>query len=317
VPTIYLDHNIVHYFVRGFTESEGLERTALRRALEVGSDVRFVVSDWNFIEPCWEKDPQTGQAELVNRYADFLLSLKPLYLPNVTDIKRAEMKRCVFQRLGLQDIPEVPVFNETYSQARAVSGVEEILLGYTLKDFMRYLVQNPKELDQYRPAQKAVLEAQLTIRRAKETGADNDTNLEKQLWRDWFGSLLPARGPGGRILARKNLDRVLELMVADPSLVFGVCPAINVEHLLSGVRASDPGRRPTIQDGFDLMHSVPALAYCDAIISNDGFVRDCARQVLEKTRRSVVVAKSLGEAIGGLDGMPSGRIVDDSETGEQ
>ncbi len=61
MKTIYLDHNIVHYFVRGFPGGIGpAEVAAHTRVLRLYPDARFVVSDWNFIEPCREKDPIDG-----------------------------------------------------------------------------------------------------------------------------------------------------------------------------------------------------------------------------------------------------------------
>lgn len=300
MPTVYLDHNIVHYFVRGFPKSDLTERAALSCATGAFPKLRFTVSDWNLVEPCWEDDKNLGQLKLIDRYATFLEALRPLYLPTVLEIKRAEMARLVFKTLGYTDIPSVHVFNETFSQARVVSGLSKVLLGFNAGDFMRYLVLHPAELQQYRIGQRKVLEAQLTIQRARETGKDKDRDIRKQIWRQWFESMLPERGPDNRFIPRPKLQPLLDQFTADPEIVLTECPAIRAESLLSDARASTGGRNPQMSDAIDLMHSVPVLAYCDAFVCNDRFVRECSKRVLQKTKRSLVVDSSLRNCLDAL-----------------
>lgn len=303
--TVYLDHNIVHYFVRGFLGSDAAEREALTRAMNAHPGLRIVVSDWNFLEPCWESDKETGQLPLIDRYSTFLENLKPLYLPTVIEIKRAEMARLVFHQLGLPDTARpINVFNETFSQARVVSGLSEVLLGHTARDFMRYLIKHPPELQKYKSAQQTVLNAQLTIQRARATGQYQDPSIQQRIWREWFASMLPDRGPDNRFIERSRLQPLLDQFVTDPAIVLSACPAIRAESLLSDARANTGGRNPQMTDAIDLMHSVPALAYCDAFVCNDGFVRECAKRVLKQTKRPMIVDKSLEASLDAL-GVPS------------
>jgi hypothetical protein len=301
--TLYLDHNIVHYFVKGFPASvpEAGQRQALAQLLG-RKDCRFVVSDWNCLEPCRENDAQAGKKGLVRRYADFLLSLNPLYLPTVTAIKRAEMEQLVLGKLGLQyrAAAEI-VFNKTFSQARAASGIDGILLGYSIADFMMYLVNHPSELAQYESAEAAVLDAQKTMRRAKVMGLDKNKAIVSAIWRQWFDSMMPTLDLERRAISRADRDRLLTRFVADPKLVLRSCPAIHAEDLLSDARASDIGRAFKESDAIDLMHAVPVLAYCDVFVSNDGFVRDCAKRVVRATRRLLGVAKTMSEALEHID----------------
>jgi hypothetical protein len=261
-------------------------------------DWRFVVSDWNFLEPCRESDPQKGKKALARRYADFLLSLNPLYLPTVTAVKNAEMKRLVLAQLGLPNESALGiVFNETFSQARAASGIGGILLGYSPTDFMLYLVDNPSELVQYQTAEAAILEAQKTIRKAKETGLDRNESMVSAIWHQWFTSMMPTRDLENHFIPQADRDRLLKVFVANPEIVLSGCPAIQAEHLLSEVRARDAGRTFKDSDAIDLMHAVPALAYCDVLVSNDGFLRDCAKQVVKASGRSLRIVKTLTEAL--------------------
>ena len=248
---VYLDHNIVHYFVRGFPRSAAAECAALTRAMSAHPELRFSVSDWNFVEPCWENDKNISQLELIDRYAAFLEELKPLYLPNLTEIKRSEMARLVFKLLGLPNAPPMHVFNETFSQARVVSGLSEILLGFTARDFMRYLVKNPTELRRYKSGQQKVLDAQLTIQSAKVTGKYKDPSVQSQIWRTWFDSMIPNRGPDGQFIGRPRTQPLLNQFVADPEIVLSECPAIRAESLLSEARANTGGRNPQMSDAID------------------------------------------------------------------
>jgi hypothetical protein len=228
---------------------------------------------------------------------DFLLGLKPLYLPTVLVIKQAELARCVYSHLGFNQITDVPVFNEVFSQARVASGLSNVLLGYGLKDFMLYFVKNPSELDQYRNVEQHTLSAQHTIRRARDLGKTKDTNIQRRIWREWFGSMMPLRGPDKRLIAQKDTQKLLDAFVEHPDLVLSTCPAICAESRLSDVRANAGNRNPQLQDAIDLMHSVPALAYCDALVSNDGHVVRCAKEVVKVTCRPMVLCRSLHEAV--------------------
>lgn len=82
---IYLDHNIVHYLVRGFPKSNpdagATEQKALAAALEKHPGLRFVVSAWNVIEAASERLSGASPAELAGRYADFYERLQPLHIP--------------------------------------------------------------------------------------------------------------------------------------------------------------------------------------------------------------------------------------------
>jgi hypothetical protein len=86
-------------------------------------------------------------------------------------------------------------------------------------------------------------------------------------------------------------------LVADPDLVFSTGPAIRAEHLLSNARAEAVHHDPQLSDAIDLMHAVPALAYCAVFVSNDRYMRACSNYVLDRTGRQVAVTSSLSEAV--------------------
>ncbi len=303
--TIYLDHNIVHYYVRGFPKSgpvsEGPERAALTRARDLSGDVRFVISDWNLVEASREKEPPPATPEaLGRRYAKFFQSLDPLYLAAREAIESEEMKRLVLSRLGLPcALEHPPVFNQTFLQACAVSQYsDELLLGYDAERFLLDLARHPEmRATYYRPAEQRSHQAQLDIRKAQQRGLYGNPKLEIELHRQWFRQMMPDRGTDGRTLSVTRLDALAQTFAANRQAVFDACPAIWSESALTDVRANVGGRVPRIQDAIDLMHGALALAYCDALISDDGHFRRCAEDALKATGRKVVVTNTLSEAL--------------------
>ena len=180
-----------------------------------------------------------------------------------------------------------------------MAGIEP-LLGYDLRKELRYFARDPGRRKIFQQANQDALKARQDILKAKQQGRDSDPQIQRQVLRAWFGSLIPLRGPDGRVLSVSDRERVLELFVESPEQVFNTSPAILAEDVLTGVRASMGNRRPRLQDGMDLMHAILPLAYCDAFISNDGNVRDGAKRTLKATRRDVVVEARLSEALNKL-----------------
>jgi hypothetical protein len=118
-----------------------------------------------------------------------------------------------------------------------------------------------------------------------------------QVIRDWFLTLLPERGPDSRWISLDLRGELADELSRSPEEVFRQCPAIFAEDVMAEIRAMAGGRKARPQDAFDLMHIIPALAYCDAFVSNDGPLIQQARQACARTNRSVVIATTLSEAL--------------------
>jgi hypothetical protein len=298
---IYLDHNIVHYFVRGFpknyADAGSAEQAALGLALKQHPALRFVISAWNVIEAASEQAPGAPPQELADRYADFYERLEPLHIPAHDVVEREEMKRCVYGELGLlTTASEVPVFNEHLTQVLALTGIEP-LLGYDLRRDLRYLVRKPQRRDGFEKAKETTLKAREDLLKAKEQGRDQDPQIQRQILRTWFAGLMPLRGPDNRVLSVADRERVLKGFTDSPERVFEHCPAMSTEDALTDIRANMGARKPRLQDSMDLMHAIVPLAYCDAFVSNDGNMREGAKRSLKVTRRPVIVAARLTEAL--------------------
>jgi hypothetical protein len=301
MTTIYLDHNIVHYFVRGFpqnyVDAGTSEQDALSRALSRHPGLRFAVSAWNVIEAASERVPGAPPEELADRYADFYERLKPLHIPAHDVVEREEMKRCAYRELGLvATASEVPVFNEHLTQVLALTGIEP-LLGYDLRKDLRYLARKSERRAGFEQAKQSTLKAREVLLKAKGLGSDQDPQIQRRILRAWFASLMPLRAPDNRFLPTADREGVLDRLTEWPERVFARSPAISAEDALTDVRANMGARRPRLQDAMDLMHAIVPLAYCDAFVSNDGNMREAAKRALRLTCRPVIVAARLSEAL--------------------
>jgi hypothetical protein len=302
VQTIYLDHNIAHYFVRGFPRRdaavERTERAALAQATQGYPHIRFAVSAWNVIESAAEKEPNSEPEALANRYADFFEALKPLHIPAHDVVEREEMKRCVFEVVHSAGPPiEIPVFNEHLSQVLALTGIGGAIVGYDIRAELLYLCKKQERRESFRKAAEVSRQAREIWLKAKQEGRDRDPAIQKQVLREWWRKLLPERSSDGKFIPLAERERMLDLLTDNPNLVFKGCPAIRVEDSLTDVRANMGGRKPRIEDSMDLMHAIVPLAYCDALVSNDGNVQEGARRVTRKAGHPVVIAARLSDAL--------------------
>lgn len=71
MKTIYLDHNIIHYYVKGFPAGwkAEVELAALAQAHGQHPHVRFVVRDWNIVEAARDCAGSPSPPDLAARYA--------------------------------------------------------------------------------------------------------------------------------------------------------------------------------------------------------------------------------------------------------
>lgn len=79
---IYLDHNIAHYFVRGFNGAsvEADERRVCEECVARAPARRFALSFWNALEAARESANRGADTvALAERYANFWTALRPLH----------------------------------------------------------------------------------------------------------------------------------------------------------------------------------------------------------------------------------------------
>ena len=302
VKTVYLDHNLIHYFVQGFplSANEKAERDALALGLSRYPEIRFAISDWNLTESAQEEGRQGDAMDLLQLYGDFFVGLKPLFLPMPIEIERLEMRSYVYDLLGQEHCREcVPVFNEHFTQLLAITGIQPVI-GYTARDFLKHLGTNSASLAKIKKNQQDVPTAMRAWQRARAEGLDKDKELQVRINRRWFTSLVPERAHDERFIPIQERASLVEKLIRSPAKVYRACPAIRAESMLASIRSGFAKRDPTPQDAVDLMHAVPPLAYCSAFVTNDTHLHECLLQASRRLESSLIVTRTLADAINQL-----------------
>src|SRR3990172_12644871 len=115
MKTIYVDHNIVHYFVAGFPvgQDEARERNALGWIQADPDQRRIVFSLWNIIEASRE----TPEAR-VHALARFMEECNPLWAVDRRNIQHLEVKNYVYAEvLGHPEVaPTISVIKNSLSE---------------------------------------------------------------------------------------------------------------------------------------------------------------------------------------------------------
>jgi hypothetical protein len=131
---------------------------------------------------------------------------------------------------------------------------------------------------------------------AYNDGRYTDAATRTEINRGWFLQLIPDRDPEGRSISQARREALARQLSLAPNDVLRQCPAIAAESIMSDIRAKAGGRKARPQDAFDYLHAIPALAYCDAFVTNDGPLRAQAHEASTKMRRSIATTATLADA---------------------
>lgn len=302
MKTIYLDHNIAHYFVRGFLPNvDGVaEWDALKKCRSAPRDFRFVLTDWHLVEAareCTHRDDPQGEGR---RYADFFESLTPLFLDGHLALEKAEMATVAYSRWNLptRGKPD-SMFATEFSQI-ASSQVPEMLIGLSSRIYLRHLIETDSSRAEFHHAAGRATSGQQMVIDAYNEGGQFDLAAQQEIDREWFLSLLPERDLSNRWIALDRREQLADQLSRSPDELLRQCPAIFTESVMTDIRATAGGRKAKPQDTFDLMHIIPSLAYCDAFVSNDAPLRKQAEEVCRRTGRVVAVVSRVKDALGKL-----------------
>jgi hypothetical protein len=296
VKTIYLDHNIIHYFVKGFPAGvdSAIEVAACADARGSSPTTRFVLSEWNLVEIAHECAGGHMPAAAADRYADFLEDLDPIFVDGKDSIQRTEILAFMRRRSGgtPPTLSKGWMFATHYSQIVS-SRVREILVGFDLRKCLRHLSTTPSSLLQFQGPRRVALRALEATTAAYNAGIYGDKALQRTILEAWLFSLIPERDQGGLWIDLGERRRLAQEWSHAPRDLFFECPAIYAESCLTDFRAAGGGRIPKDSDSVDLMHAIPALAYCDAFVLNDKHLRRLAERVCDRIARKVVIESKL------------------------
>ena len=294
---IYLDHNIVRYYVRGFPSAldGSAEMAALQKCLSTDSEVRFVLTDWHLVEAARECAHAPDPLDQGRRYADFFESLNPVFLEGHLALEKSEMAALAYARWKLTATKKSDwMFASEFSQI-ALSHVPEMLVGLNPRIYLRHLIKSKSSRAEFYQAVGIATSGQQIVIDAYNDGRREDTETQREIDRQWFLSLLPERDPDKHWIANDRREQLAAALSVSRGEVLQACPAVFAETVMADIRAASGSRKPRPQDAFDLMHIVPALAYCSAFVSNDGPLRKNATEACKRMGRNVVVTATLSE----------------------
>jgi hypothetical protein len=172
-------------------------------------------------------------------------------------------------------------------------------LGLTGGRFAILLHDETSRLGQMDAAEAQYPKVLATLQRAYAEGKVN-ARTRRSVEQKWFRKLVPETCPIGRPIPPHRRDEMAEFCANKAKSVRTNCPAISAEHFLAEFRTKNKGKQER-QSAIDLMHSVPALAYCDAFVTNEAYLVEAAKQSCKATATSQKTFRSLRQAIGGTD----------------
>ncbi|SUS08205.1 hypothetical protein DF3PB_600009 [uncultured Defluviicoccus sp.] len=280
MKTVYLDNHVL-------SREEGW--AAIRTLLNSKPALRLVVSEWNLVELGSHAD-----RDQVCRRAQFVDSLKPLWMVAYIFLQRLEVKKFIWQ--DYYGVPGEPVhpFKENLSEVLYFSLGRNVPLGFTATKWVK-VVRDPATALAAEKAQGVDALATLQAADAKEK-----KNAALKIFPLWIAHRIPDLDPSNKAILRSDKDKIVDFCYNNKAKLFSNCPAVAVEWAAHEIRTCDPHRKPKESDVIDLFHKVMALPYCDFFVTCDGFVRNCATYVGRKlpSLRLAKIHKSINNLAG-------------------
>lgn len=276
MKTIYLDHNVIHYFSWRFPNSidAAAEINALKAA-RADSQCKFVLSPSSIYEAA-----SGNNKDCIEATAKFIDSLDFWFIPDHPVLAKRELRRHVLRVYFGENVSVESPFATSYTQHLVDVGISNISVGkYTPAGMIRHYAKHPHgQLDAVNQQRMTRPEILQQLQKAKAEG-EFDAEMERRVAYDYFMLHFPERTFDGTWIPKEKKDAIIPELIRNQKEVFRECPTIWVDSLLSDARIENPARKPQLGDAIDIMHMGSALAYCSAFVSNDGYTRTVACRV--------------------------------------
>jgi len=294
MKTVYLDHNVVHYYVAGFPSNvdEGAERRALDEIDRNRDVLRIVFSAWNLVEASRE-----GPWDRVSLLAQFIQERDPYWIVDRRVLQLAELRTFVFSQLfhvdpsGFRRDAIAPYLSQVLHDLTPQSPV---LVGERAEDYIGYMFNHHQDQQRIRDEESRTPEALNILQQARKNG-HLTPKLSAQMNKEWISLSIPDRAPDEQPLTPALRAEVLAYCLGHYAELLSECPCMQSEHLLADYRTESATRKPQTQDCIDLMYMAPALAYCDVLTTHDRYLIAQVKRYAKDTGRPVVVRRLLSE----------------------
>ena len=252
MASLYLDHSIVTHPASWKPVEDVL----------TGGEVRLALSLWNLFEIGSASD----KAQQDQRLA-FLMKFSPLWLLERVQIQRHEVRDFLWkEKLQIETEP-VEAFRHHLSEVESYMVGSQTRIGVTPRQWI-----DSVDFRGFDPSKQL---APTALRQLQTLGPKKIAERQDEIFEKWIEGLLPTRLPDGSACSKADLSDFSKFCLDNQAALYGACPAMAVENVMTRARTATAARNPQNSDGIDLMHAVVALAYCDYFLVRDGFVFQC------------------------------------------
>ena len=279
--TLYIDNNIL---------GRDQDWPSIVALLASKPEVRVVISDWHMVELA----SVSNRPQAFNR-ADFVDSLKPLWMLGYLPIQRLEVKRFTWERYFCVPAEAFSVFTEHLSRVWADYVGAQTVIGMNARTW----VTNIRDLSEITSGKAETVESLKTLQAAT---AQQKKEAEEATFLSWVLPRINNCNPDGKVLTKSEKMKIANFCYANRSDFYSRCPAIAVESELHKIRSRDARRLPKESDAIDLFHGVLGLSYCDFYVTRDGFARSCANYAKKalSSLRTAEIYGSISDLISAL-----------------
>jgi hypothetical protein len=223
--TLYIDNNIL-----------GREQDWPSIAALLGSkpELRVVISDWHMVELASGSD----RAQALKR-ADFIDSLKPLWMRGYLPIQKLEVKRFTWERFFCVSAEEFSVFTEFLSQVWADYVREKTVIGMNARQW----VAINHNLSGIMSDKAQIIDALNTLQAATD---QQKKQKEEEVFLRWILPRIDDCDPDGKVLTKSQKMKIANFCFANRTEFYSRCPAIAVESELHKIRSRDARRSPKV-----------------------------------------------------------------------
>ena len=242
-------------------QKDPLVRDRLYKQIGNGS-LRIVVSPWHLVETA-----QTTRIDSATRLADFIDSLKPLWIHERRELQKLDVQEDFYRfcKIDFQAVPRVT------SKAAVIGALfdEGALEKYEIpsRDFVKQWIERPEQLRVMKQSFESNVGTLLRLRDLAAQGKLTEI-VRKTAARQFLELSMPKGTPAGlRVGAETKAEYVAQASI-------GAIPTFAVEEAISvnewGGEAVGKVDRNTF---VDKIHLISALPFVDEIVSSDVFFR--------------------------------------------
>lgn len=253
MPLIYLDQNALVKL--GFAAKDAAFRAKLDGLIASGF-MTIVMSSWHLIETA-----HTDNVEMAVALADFIDSIKPMWLLERRDIQRLDVEEDFLRFAKIDFEPEPRVTTRSAVIASLNRAKDSAKYDIPSRNFVKQWIEHPEQLATLEKAYRENAEALIGLRELVKSGKLTP-EIRERADRELFKQSLPKFTRAGLEIGDDTKKQYLEQAT--------VCcvPSLSIETAISEhewVVQGGADRNTLI----DKMHLIAALPYTCEIVSND------------------------------------------------